>query len=337
MPSSISNSNSNTQSWYLSWLLIAIICGVSLGGYEYFLKNRGFTPSIEQNMNLWSWYRAKIHGNKEELVIVGASRSQLDINIPYLKKKLADHDVTQLSINGLYPLATLKAIADDQDFIGTLIVAFSAQALETRYLDMQSEYNQYYADQSSFNKSFDAYLSALLQSEFRFLHPLLGMQEVVEFYEVNKKFQDVYYTTAHLDQSVSGDYTKTDTVALLKHFVKEKAENYKNEPPTGPQLWGQNVELIRSYFSAVKNRGGNVIFVRFPTDKGHWQLDEKYYPRKQYWDQIGRKSGVAMVHFNDVEGLNEIDLPDSSHVDQKDTIEFTEILFNYLIDNGYMN
>jgi len=337
MLSSISSSRSNTRSWYWSWLFIAVICVASLGGYEFFLKGRGFIPSIEQNMNLWSWYRGKIQNKKEALVIVGTSRSQLDINIPYLKKKLGNHDVTQLSINGRYPLATLKAIAGDKNFIGTLIVSFNAQALETRYLDMQGEYNQYYANQSSFNKSFDAYLSAFLQSKLRFLHPLLGIQELVEFYDANEGFQDVYYTTANLDQSVSADFTRTDRVALLSHFVHQKEENYKSDPPTEPQVWEQNIALIQAYFSAIKNRGGNVILVRFPTDKGHWQLDEKFYPRKSYWDLIGRKSNVATLHFNDVKGLNKIDLPDSSHVDQRNTVEFTEILFSHLINSGDMN
>ena len=45
-------------------------------------------------------------------------------------------------------------------------------------------------------------------------------------------------------------------------------------------------------------------------------------------------SDIATVHFNDVAGLDQIDLPDSSHVDQKDTSEFTELLFNHLIETG---
>ena len=327
----------NNKSWLVSWLLVLAICLTTLGAYEYFLASRGFVASIENNKDLWSHYRGKITGNRNALVIVGASRSQLDINIPYLKTKLDQHNVTQLSINGQYPVATLKAIAADKDFNGTLIVATNAQALESRYLDMQAEHNLYYIDQSTLNKSFDAYLSALLQSKFRFLHPLLGAQDLVDFYAVNRKFKDVFYTTANIDQSVSADYSKTDIAGLLKHFVQDKKENYKNEPPSESGIWAQNIVLLQDYVRQIVVRGGRVILVRFPTDKGHWQLDEQYYPRQKYWDLIGHDSGITTVHFNDVKGLNQIELPDSTHVDQKDTVEFTEILFDHLIDNGHLD
>ena len=337
MPSSISSSRQNSASWALSWLLTVAICVAVLGAYEFFLNNRGFIPSIENNKNLWSWYRGDIGGNQKKLVFVGASRSQLGINIPYLKDRFGKHNVTQLSINGQYPMATLKALANDQQFSGTAIVSFNAQALESRYLDMQEPRNRYYAEQSSLNKSLDAYLTAWLQTKWRFLHPLLGAQDVVDFYAVNHQFKAVFYTTAHLDQSVSANYSKTDVDALLKHFVKDKQQNYSDDPPTEPKLWAKNIELIKSYGKTIKSKGGQLILVRFPTDKGHWQLDEQYYPREQYWDLIGPGSGVATVHFNDVKGLSEIDLPDSTHVDRKNTLEFTEILFDYLIERGYLN
>jgi hypothetical protein len=244
MPSSISSFSKNVNSWVLSWILVAVICGGSLGAYEVFLNHRGFIPSIENNRDLWSWYRGKIRNNSQALVIVGASRSQLDINIPFLKEMLGNNDVTQLSINGQYPMATLKALANDENFSGTVIVSFNAQALENRYLDMQQSHNLYYAGKSSLNRSLDAYLTGFLQSRLRFLHPLLGAQDIVEFYALNKRFKPVFYTSAHLDQSVSADYSKTDVDALLKHFVNDKQQNYSNEPPTEPQQWAQIIQLI---------------------------------------------------------------------------------------------
>ncbi len=335
MPSSISSSSSG--SWVLSWILVAAICGGSLGAYEVFLQHRDFTASIENNRNLWSWYRGKIQDKPQALVIIGASRSQLGINIPFLKEKFSESDVTQLSINGQYPMATLKALADDEQFSGTAIVSFSAQALESRYLEMQQGHNQYYAGQSSFNKSLDAYLAGFLQSKLRFLHPLLGAQDIVEFYALNKRFKEAFYTSAHLDQSVSADYSKTDVEVLLTHFVNDKQQNYNNDPPTAIPQWAQNIQLIKDYSNAIKSRGGSVILVRFPTAKGHWRLDEQYYPRSQYWDLIAREADIATVHFNDVSGLKQINLPDSTHVDQKDTAKFTDILFDHLIDRGYLN
>jgi len=326
-----SRNKSKNGSWYLTWFLLVFICFSSLASYELFLKNRGYSASIESNKDLWSWYRNKATGSKDKIVIIGASRSQLDINIPYLKQKISSHDIIQLSINGQYPMATLQALANDESFIGTLIVSMNAQALELRYFDMQQVHNTYYADDSSTDKSLNAYLMGLLQSQLRFLHPSLGLEEIVTFFDTNHRFQDPSYTTANLDQSISADYRKTDSKRLQDHFYSQKKQNYLDATPTTPDIWRQNIQLALDYITAIEKRGGSVVLVRFPTDKGHWQLDEQFYPRQDYWDTIAQKGLIKTVHFNDVNGLNHFDLPDSTHLDQSDSIEFTEILFNYLL------
>lgn len=326
------SSSQYNKSWALTWLLVVLVSLSALASYEIFLKNKGFVASIENNKDLWSWYRRNIDNKTNSLVFLGASRSQLDINIPYVKTVLKNHTVTQLSINGHYPMAAFKALANDENFKGTVIVSLSAQALESQYLDMQQPYIDYYENNSSLYRSFDAYISAYLASHFRFLHPLLSLEQLIKFYQNNHRFKDVFYTSANLDQSVSADYSKTNTAVLLKHFVDEKAQQYKNTPQTPPEKWQQNITLLVDYSQKISKRGGHVIIIRFPTDKGHWQLDEKYYPRKHYWDLIANNPQLTAIHFNDVPGLNQFDLPDSSHLDQKDSQAFTQLLLKYLMD-----
>ena len=330
--SSQSRNKSSNRSWYLTWFLLIFICFSSLASYELFLKNSGYVASIESNKDLWSWYRNKATGGNDKIVIIGASRSQLDINIPYLKQKMNGHDIIQLSINGQYPMATLQALAKDKSFIGTLIVSISAQALETRYFAMQQVHNTYYADDSSTDKSLNAYLTGKLQSQLRFLHPSLGLEKMVNFFDTKQRFQDPPYTTANLDQSISADYSKTDNKRLQDHFYSQKKQNYLDAAPTAPDIWQENIQSALDYISAIEKRGGTVVLVRFPTDKGHWQLDEQFYPRHHYWDTIAQKSSIKTVHFNDVKGLSQFDLPDSTHLDHSDSMEFTEILFNYLLE-----
>jgi hypothetical protein len=326
------SSNQYNKSWKVTWLTLAIICFGFFFSYETFLKNKGFVASIENNKDLWSWYRRNINNDSNALVFLGASRSQLDINIPYAKSTLKNYNITQLSINGHYPMASLQALANDVRFKGTIIVSLTAQALEERYWDMQKQYNSYYDGDSSFYRSLDAYIAAYIKSHFRFLHPLLSLNQLIDFYQKNHQFKDVFYTTANLDQSVSADYTKTNVDRLQKHFFDEKEQQYKNTGQTPPLLWQKNIKLLVEDTQKIKKRGGNVIIIRYPTDKGHWQIDEHYYPRKKYWDLIAQNPNLTAIHFNDITGLNQFNLPDSSHLDQKDTQAFTKILLDYLIN-----
>lgn len=329
MHSSTSNSSSTSKAWIYTWLMVIIMCVTSLGLYEYHLKKQGFVASITNNKDLWSWYRSHLY-HKKQLVLLGASRSQIDIDVPYLKNQYPDYNVTQLSINGHYPIATLKALAHDDNFTGVVIVSMNAQVLESKYLDMQESYNSYYQEEATLYKSLDAYLSGFIQAQIRFLHPSLGLEEIIKFYQTHNRYPDVFYTSANLDQSITTDYTKTDISALLKHFVTQKHRNYKNDPPTKPDLWKQNIKYLIDYVAQIKQRGGQVIFVRFPTDKGHWRLDEQYYPRNQYWQLIAQEELLDTLHFKDIKGIERFDLPDSSHLDSRDAKAFTQLLIKQI-------
>jgi hypothetical protein len=330
MHSSISNSKNSNKSWVYTWLLIIVICLSCLGAYEYGLKKQGFKASITNSKDLWSWHRGQVYHDKQ-VVLLGASRSQIDIDMGYLNNRFPSFAVTQLSINGNYPVATLKALAKDEKFTGIVIVSMNAQVLESKYLDMQNAYNTYYQEESTLYKSLDAYLTASIDSHFRFLHPSLGLEELVKHYDKKKSFPDVFYTTANLDQSITTDYSKTDTVALLKHFVTSKEKNYVNDPPTQSELWKPNIKILNIAVKKINNRGGKVVFVRFPTDKGHWELDEQYYPRQLYWKKLEQEPLLNTLHFKDIKGLDKFDLPDSSHLDSKDAQAFTRILFDQII------
>jgi hypothetical protein len=329
MPSSISNFKQTSKSWIYTWLIFILICFTSLGFYEYYLKKQGYVASINSNKDLWSWYRGDLY-HKKQMVLLGASRSQIDIDIPYLKTKYPLYEVSQLSVNGHYPIATLKALANDEKFVGVVIVSMNAQALEAKYLDMQKSYTTFYQEESTLYKSLDAYLIGFIQSHMRFLHPSLGLEEIVKFYQLHKRFPDVFYTSANLDQSITTDYSKTNIVVLLKHFVTQKQKNYTNDPPTKPELWKSSIKYLVEYVAQIKKRGGEVVFVRFPTDKGHWELDEKYYPRNEYWELIANEELLDTLHFKDIKGVEKFDLPDSSHLDSRDSKEFTELLFNQI-------
>ena len=336
MPSFTSSSDRTDKrtNWWLTWAVCFLVSAAFFISYERFLKQQGFKASITDNKRLWSWYRAQASNGNPKLVLLGASRSQLNISVPYLKQQLKNHDVLQLSVNAQYPMATLKSLADDHTFSGTVLLSLNAQALEQRYLGMQQGHNDFYHKDASFNQSLNAYLVAQLQSQWRFLHPSLGLQKIITFYQQHRRWPEPPYTTAHVDRSISADYAMTNIKHLQKHFYKQKLDNYQTDTPTAPNLWHQNAELLQNYAAAIAKRGGTVIVVRFPTDKGHWQLDEQFYPRQKYWDKIGGQNGLHVIHFNDIDGMKAFDLPDSSHLDFRQKNAFTEVLLNHLIKHN---
>ena len=81
----------------------------------------------------------------------------------------------------------------------------------------------------------------------------------------------------------------------------------------------------------IKQRGGKVVFIRFPATDEHWELDEKYFPRDKYWDTYAISSEANLIHFRDIKEMNNIKCPDYSHLDYRDTRYFTQLLVSELL------
>jgi len=336
MPLSISNSKHKASHWIITWIIVATVCVTTLGLYEHYLKKRNFLPSVESNKDLWSWYRGQINNRNNKVVLLGASRSLLGINLNKMKQLLPNYEVVQLSLNAKYPMASLFALADDKDFIGNIIISVNSQSLEKVMFTMQTKHNQYFADESTLYKSLDAFITAYFESKLRLLHPSLGIKDVVDFYDKNNRFKKPFYISTHLDRSIFADYTKTNPEYAAKQVYERKSKNHIKYPAIDADIWLKDTDKINQAITKIQKKGGQVIFVRFPTDKGYWQLDSKYYPRDKYWNRFANQTTAATVHFKDVEGLDKIDLPDTNHIDQRDTEFFTETLINYILDNKYL-
>jgi hypothetical protein len=328
MLSSISNSDSTK--WIKSWILLIILLVVTLGTYESHLKALGHRHSIASDVNLWSYYRDMANKNSETLVILGASRAQLGLDMNTIKTKFPEKDVIQLTVNGQFPMLTLEEMANDPDFTGDIWLSIVAQSLEPVYWDMQQEYNQHFKESSTTYKQLEAVIKANIQYQFRFLHSELQLQKVIDHYQKHGVFPIPLYVAENPDLSKSGDYSKQNSDHLVNHFVTQKAQNYKNQPPMDVKDFDQMVSRFNTAVERIRSKGGNIWVIRMPTDKGHWDLDERFYPKTMYWDRITEQVNAGFIHFIDHASLREFDLPDSSHLDQTDAPIFTENLIKIM-------
>jgi hypothetical protein len=55
-------------------------------------------------------------------------------------------------------------------------------------------------------------------------------------------------------------------------------------------------------------------------------MEEKRYPRAQFWDRFAALPNVHAVNFEDVPALKSIAVPDGSHVDYRNRAALTRAL-----------
>jgi hypothetical protein len=55
------------------------------------------------------------------------------------------------------------------------------------------------------------------------------------------------------------------------------------------------LDHVNDLVDRIQQRGGQVIFVRMPTDKLIWKFDNKSYPRDEFWDIFASNTSAALT------------------------------------------
>ncbi|MEZ5671153.1 MAG: hypothetical protein R3E08_01770 [Thiotrichaceae bacterium] len=339
MLSSTSSSNDRLPrgAWDKIWIIALCIVVILLTGWEIFWRLQGFVPSLNDDANLWAMARSQIpRDNKQAIVLAGSSRMQLGIDTRIFAQETGIAPV-QLAIDGTTPLPILADLAADEHFIGIIICELSAISL---VLPPQSntatEWLAAYQHRK-FSAGIEYALSRLIQKSFIFRLPDLQPSQLLEKLRTGHLPQP-FYLTLHADRSRAGDYLLLDTYpdySMMAHYRNRVARHYtmyQEMLPIKYSVFQENVRAVQQSVATIQQRGGRVIFVRFPSSGEVWKLDEQYLPRTQYWDEFARQVTAKTLHFKDFQEL-QYELPDGSHLDYRQATPFTRKLIKLLGDS----
>jgi len=144
------------------------------------------------------------------------------------------------------------------------------------------------------------------------------------------------HVVTHADRSKSSDYSLLHLPSHRARRVARRTAGYAHRDIPDPRTWREHVADVVPWLRRIEARGGHVVFIRFPTSDEHWDLDERYYPRPLYWDQLAAITGVPTVHFADDPRTSGFTCPDTSHLDQRDAPRFTAGLLDVLSERGLL-
>lgn len=331
MPSYISNSKAHN--WGKSWIVALIIAAIFLGGLECFWRVNGHQPAIVDDQRLWAMERKKVGKSPKEIVLLGSSRMQTDISIATLKKLAPYHNIINLSADGTCANATLRNLAEERNFKGIVIVETTSECL--MFGDQSGLSQQFYVDYYyrvyNLNIKINRIIATFFQSNITIIDPYLNLIKVIGDKIVKNKWRTPNYVTTHEDRSRSADYTKLD-IEHHKAIRLQKIEaNYRQlSPNISMQTLIDQVAKLDNAAKQIQKQGGNVVFARFPVSEEHWIIDEQYFPRNKYWDTIIPLTSATVIHFKDIDVINKLQCPDTSHLDVRDKNTFTKVLIEKL-------
>jgi hypothetical protein len=260
----------------------------------------------------------------------------------------------QLAIEGGSFVPVLDGLAKDPGFRGTVMVEMDVQFLTASpNYDAAYQYQDVYAHGGSRQvidyRHVEDYLNDMLHSRLRSYadgaSPLASL-----LLRVLRKSASVQYLKTLPDREVLADY-KLAPMPNLFLFRALRNLNGSTELPPGltySQLaarieagiaalhpvddayFRNQLPKIAALANAIAARGGRVIFVVFPESGYVREIDERRYPRTQFWDPFTVAVSAQSLDFRDNPILNHFTCPDGSHLDYRQRIAFTYALVRAL-------
>jgi len=228
-----------------------------------------------------------------------------------------------LAINGQYPLAALRMLADDPSFAGLAVVGVDSRGLAKRHWDMQQDYIKHYRERWSFARRIHREIESELQQRLVIMRSGFSAPGMIKRFLGGFGMPFNEHVVLRPARVGFIDYRLTNVAAIKARRIADLKEYYKQNPPPPPDIWLRDLSEVSDWVRRIEARGGRVAFFREPVSDEHLDSDERAYPRPLYWDAYARVAPVTMIDFRDEPAFAGFELPDTSHIDGVDLPAFT--------------
>lgn len=336
MAKDIQEDGSPQGPWGKTWVVACLLIALMLGGLELLWRMRGHRPSIASTEQLWCYHRERLEGaGRDTLALVGASRLQIDFALEEFGRSHSHIDVVQLSVPAKSAYATLRDLAGDESFRGTVLCEMEELSLQPIHHADQQPYVDYYRQKWGPGKKATLLLSVVPQLMLTQLQPRLGGVNLLIWLREGR-LPLVNYTETSFDRQRFADYSLVDTESLIKTRLAYIRKEMRDHPPASPDRWQQVIDEVAGFVRRIEARGGKVAIVVCPLQGRLLALQHELFPRERYWQPFAAGVGTDVIHYEEMPGHEQLHCPDDSHLDPAGGVAFTRWVATELERRGYI-
>lgn len=345
MPSSTSSSDQRLPAlpWLRLWAGAVLGLLLFVAALELRLAAHRYRPTVLDSPALWLKQRQRADSlGTGALIITGASRSQLDLDLDTLRRGTGLTPV-QLAIDSSSPLPIWRGLVDDPQIRGTILFDYQDH-------DLADDGGASVAE--PYQRRFQAEAGRRRLLAWRPDEALADWihGHLASYADGASPFQSLLlralpdsatpqYLTTLPDRSRMADYSQV----ILPDFYYRRVAHELGEADLPPRA-GREQELerqvrqvgaaddaeflrqlavLKQQVDTLHQRGARVIFVRMPVSGMLREIEDRRYPRDRYWDRFAREIGAPAINFEDYPELADFNCPDGSHLDLRDRGRFT--------------
>lgn len=327
--------NNATRTVLLAMFALVVL---ATAGWELWARSTGLEPGYYHDSNaLWAKIRRAANTPDRPLAIVGSSRVFFDVDLNTWEE-LDGRRPHMLAIEGTDPMPFLRHLADDPEFTGDVLVGITPPIFFTGYAERQGTL-AYYENETP-AQWLGQRLAMLIEPLFAFhgagqrdlaLFKLLKLQDLPVRQGVPPPQMTIHdIADSDADRNTRLWHRVWEDPELNKATIARWDSLLKSAPPPDPNAPPFDVPAflagVRPAVEKIRAKGGDVVFVRCPSDGFFATVENMAFPKAGFWDQIAPTLNAGTVHYADNPSLQGFRVVEWSHLHAGDREPFTRAL-----------
>lgn len=343
----------------------ALIIGLLLViGWELYWRSEGRVPGVDDHKELWAIELNKIApAGNAQIVFTGSSRILFDIQKDIWRKH-SDKEPIMLGVQGATPLPMLRYLVEETNYKGLLVVSTAPDIFFWSNKEDDWSWNRIkslldYNKDRTLAQQINHRLSIPLQKTMAFYRD--GDEEWSDDVDLktllkNARWGDragerqppfYNFEKVDVDRNVEMTAKATNDTILANSVIRAWGlDEWEAEIEDSLEFekMKKDIEVKRhdvlTYFLKYANeyiqRGGAIVLVRCPSAGKYRAMEQRDFPREQFWDSLVIKSKLPSIHFEDYPQLQGLNLPELSHLSAEDADYFTLELIKIFESKGIL-
>ncbi len=314
------------------WGRIMGFAGVALAlgvvGLEANARRIGLHAGDLDNSEV-AWVKERIRSESAEVAIVGDSRILFDTDLDRFEALTGTRPV-QLAIHGTSALTLLEDAGSNPNFHGLLIVGM-ADTMFFQPFDGYGGYVKRRGDFSSPSGRVGIEIDHLLQRRLAFLDSNYRLSVVAHRLDPDFRIgvegpkHDIWKVAEVGENRATHMWSRVETDLAYRARTRWAWKGFKEKFPYTPQLIAKGQARAVKAVAAIRARGGDVVFVRPPSDVHLRVNEEAQLPKAKGWDVLLAKTKAVGVHNDDLPAaVQNLTLPEWSHLNRACATVFTD-------------
>lgn len=333
----------NTTKYTKAIGLTLVIVLAFVAGWELYWRRQHYVLSYNDDESLWASTRQQIYqSSPARPVLIGSSRIKFDLDLATWQRLTGEKPI-QLSIVGTSPRPVLADLGNDPTFRGTVLVDVTEPLFFTptgAFPEKEAIKRVVAYPKWSLSQQISFQINRVLEGNLLFLDELnLALNPLLNKLPIpprpgtwgGPRFPHEFSVNGFDRQTRMTDAFVADTA--IQNQVKRVWQDIGAHSPkvalAGPPLLGMLKETRRSV-EQIRARGGQVVFIRTPSDGPMYALEKQAFPRAQYWDRLLAYTKTPGIYFGDYPTLTQFTCPEWSHLSPTDAGRFTQELLPIL-------